>query len=187
MTSRDWDDWSRRLEAGGSVDLTVGDNMVVRVQGDGVWLPSRDLLVRWQHLGFADGWEQPRFSGVPYRLEFRSWRRRVPLESFAEWLTQQAEDRAPIPERLCITPVADGQVMDRDTNRSVALDRLPITHELRSRLVAWGQAGSSLARDNAADEAAWESLKPEGRKLARALEVETGRPSVTWWDTTDMP
>ncbi|WP_300540360.1 hypothetical protein [uncultured Nocardioides sp.] len=224
MTSRDWDDWSRRLEAGGSVDLTVGDNMVVRVQGDGVWLPSRDLLVRWQHLGFADGWEQPRFSGVPYRLElivsrpwwaeqvaqktgramedvlsdlagthatvdveFRSWRRRVPLESFAEWLTQQAEDRAPIPERLCITPVADGQVMDRDTNRSVALDRLPITHELRSRLVAWGQAGSSLARDNAADEAAWESLKPEGRKLARALEVETGRSSVTWWDTTDMP
>ncbi len=63
MTSREWDDWSRRLQVGGSVDLTVGDRVIVRVQGDGVWLPSRDLLVRWQHLGFADGWEQPRFSG----------------------------------------------------------------------------------------------------------------------------
>lgn len=224
MTSREWDDWSRRLEVEGSVDLTVGDNILVRVQGDGVWLPSRDLLVRWEHLGFADGWEQPRFSGAPYRLElivsrpwwaeqvaqktgrairdvlsdlagthatvdveFRSWRRGVPVESFAEWLTQQAEDRAPIPERPCITPAGSRPVLDRDTNRPIPVDRLPISHELQSRLLVWGEAGAALAGDATADDTAWEALKPEGRELASALEAETGRPSVTWWDTTDMP
>lgn len=217
-------EWTRQLETAGELDLSVGEKVIVRVDGQGVFLPSRDLRIEWQHLAYVDGWEQPRFSARPYKLtltvsrpwwaqqlaattgkavseiaaglsgkhaeldvEFRSWLRLIPLEAFGEWLTKQTEQRAPVPARLCITPVTTKVVMDRDSNRVVPLARVQITNELRSRLQEWAEAGSAVPDELVGDDATWEPFKASGRDLAADLASESGRPTETWWDCPDMP
>lgn len=50
------------------VEFGAGRRVVARVDREGVFLPSRDLLVRWEHLGFADGDEGDRFGPMPSTL-----------------------------------------------------------------------------------------------------------------------
>ena len=46
-----WAGWTAALDAGGPVELTAGDRLVVRMDAEGVLLPEVDLLVPWVHLG----------------------------------------------------------------------------------------------------------------------------------------
>ena len=71
-----WAGWTAALDAGGPVELTAGDRLVVRVDGSGVLLPEVDLLVPWVHLGSAFGVSTERLSARPGSLELfvsRTW------------------------------------------------------------------------------------------------------------------
>ena len=126
-----------------------------------------------------DGWALP---SVP----FKSWSR-VPVESFGEWLSAEAVTRAPLPDRFSLTPTPETPVFDRDSNRPVPLDRLPVSHVLRARLAAWGAAADAVPVAERTTDAAWEAFLPEGRALAASLQEETGRPAAVWADCPDVP
>ena len=111
--------------------------------------------------------------------------RQAPVEEFADWLTDEAVTRAPLPTRLCLTPSPHDPVSDRDTNRPVPLDRLPISHALRADVAAWG-AGADRVEDPTA-EGVWDPFWPPGRELAARLEQETGLASAVWPDCPEVP
>ncbi len=125
------------------------------------------------------GWARPRISVAS--------RRPVGLEAFGEWLSNEVVTRAPLPERLCLSPDPETSVSDRDTNRPVPLDRLPISHTLRDRLTAWGAAAGKVPDDERILDATWEPFWVEGRVLAADLEAETGRSAAVWQDCPEMP
>ena len=125
------------------------------------------------------GWARPRAVVMS--------RRRVPLEAFGEWLSAEAITRAPLPDRFCLSPDPETPVSDRDTNRPVPLDRLPISHTLRDRIAAWGAAAEAVPEEQRILDATWEPFWTEGRPLAADLETETGRPAAVWADCPDMP
>lgn len=126
-----------------------------------------------------DGWARPSVS-------FKTWSR-VPVESFGEWLSAEAVTRAPMPDRFFLTPTPETSVFDRDSNRPVPLDRLPVSHELRARLAAWGAAADAVPAAERSTDAAWEPCLPEGRALAASLQDETGRPAAVWADCPEVP
>jgi hypothetical protein len=223
-TSPLWAGWARQLDAAGVVELVAGRRVVARVDAAGVLLPSRDLLVRWQHLGFADGEESPRLLGpstgflrlsvsrswwaahivestgeerrraerelangwAEPTVSFRSWRA-VPVGAFGDWLSAEIVARAPLPDRFLLSPVTETSVFDRDTNRPVPLDRLPIGHVLRERLAAWGAAADTVPAAEGTTDEAWRRFLPDGRALALSLQEETGRPAAVWADCPDAP
>lgn len=221
--SPQWAEWSRRLHEDGVVELKAGWRVIARVDAEGVLLPSRDLLVRWKHLGFAEGLDGICLGGVPSEFELwvsRPWwatqiagstgraRRRAErelsdgwaqpkvrfhtwkpshVEAFSAWLSAEAIVRAPLPERLCVTQVSQGPVLDRDTNRPVPLDRLSISESLSTRLADWLRAAEAIPAAQRGDDGAYDGFLPEGRTLAEDLERETGRPSAVWADCGDVP
>lgn len=224
MTSRAHQDWTDQLDRQGVVELTAGDQVVARVDHDGVHLPSEDLLVPWRALAFAFGhrtrhwgvergeleltvsrtwWTQTlgrsRAQGRPAPYRDNGWeaslavgyerfgRRRIPVDDFAEWLEDQAVRRAPLPDRLCLTPHADRPVLDRDSNRDVPLDRLPLSHQLRADIEAWGALGDDVPSEGRSDDATWEPLWASGRALAARVEEETGRRTAVWADCPEVP
>jgi hypothetical protein len=119
---------------------------------------------------------------------FRSFRRPVPAAELGDWLTEEVVRRAPLPERLALTPSAD-PVFDRDSGRRVPLDRLALSHTLRADLLAWAAPAADVPDAHAqhGEDAAWERYWPPGRKLAARLEQETGRPSAVWADCPEVP
>lgn len=218
-----WEDWSRQLRETGQVQLAAGRRVIATVNAEGVFLPARDLLVRWPHLGFADGGEYGRLDSLPSTLTLtvsRTWwsehiaastgkeRRRAEremakgwatpsvsfnarsgahVEAFGEWLSAEAVVRAPIPDRFYLSPAAGTPVFDRDSNRPVPLDRLPVSHSLRDRFAAWAAAGDAVPEEDRGRDETWEHFLPEGRALAAALQGETGRPAAVWADCPDVP
>lgn len=217
------EEWTRQLNEGGLVEFAAGRRLIARVNADGVALPTRDLLVRWMHLGFADGHQGSWFPWVPSALTLtvsRPWWARhiaasagierfraknelsngwarptvlfspwfgAPVEAFGEWVSEEAVARAPIPDRFCLTPSTSTSVLDRDTNRPVPLDRLPIGDLLRERLAAWGAAAGAVPDEERAKDETWARFLPEGRALAADLQGETGRLAAAWADCPDMP
>lgn len=126
-----------------------------------------------------DGWATP-------TVRFKSWKDSR-VEAFGEWLSGEVVERAPLPERFCLSPGKPGPLSDRDTNRPVPLERLPISEELRTRLVIWSDAAEDVPAAQRADEATWERFWPEGRVLAADLTRETGRQAAVWADCPDVP
>jgi hypothetical protein len=127
----------------------------------------------------ANGWAK-------VTVAFKS-SRNAPVEAFGEWLSAEAVTRAPLPDRFYLSPQVETSVFDRDTNRPVPLDRLPISHELRARIAAWGAAADSVPDAELGDATAWEHFLPEGRTLAASLQEETGRSAAVWDDCPDVP
>ncbi|WP_341241416.1 hypothetical protein [uncultured Nocardioides sp.] len=125
------------------------------------------------------GWARPTVPVVS--------RETVPVETFAEWLSAEAVTRAPLPDRFCLSPDPETSVSDRDTNRPVPLDRLPISHTLRDRIAAWGAAAGEVPEEQRILETTWEPFWTEGRPLAADLETETGRSAAVWADCPDVP
>ncbi len=222
-----FEEWSRQLAETGVVELVAGREVVARVDLEGVLLPGRDLRVRWQHLGFADGRQSSRSSwfsrsatGTLALSVSRPWwaahiagstgeerdraerelangwatptvsfraRTDPPVEVFAEWLSAEAITRAPIPERFYLSPAAETSVYDRDTNRPVPVDRLPVGPELRDRIAAWGAASAEMSGAAALDESAWARFLPEGRAIAVSMQEVTGLPTAVWEDCPELP
>lgn len=224
MTSRAHQDWTDQLDRQGVVELTAGDQVVARVDRDGVHLLSEDLLVPWRALAFAHGYSTRHWGVERGELELtvsRTWwtetlgttseegspapfrdtgweaivpvhyqrfgRGRTPVEEFAEWLQEHAVRRAPLPDRLCMSPGDDRPIFDRDSNRDVPLDRLPLSHQLRADIEAWGASGDDVPSDQRSDEGTWEPLWASGRDLAARVQQETGRPTAVWADCPEVP
>jgi len=124
-------------------------------------------------------------SGWNAEVEVEANGRRAPVEEFADWLTDEAVTRAPLPARLCLTPSPQHPVSDRDTNRPVPLERLPASHTLRTDVAAWG-AGAAEVEDPAAA-GVWDRFWPPGRDLAARLQQETGLPTAVWPDCPEVP
>lgn len=118
---------------------------------------------------------------------FTSFWRPVPAMELAEWLTEQAVRRAPLPPRLAITPAPERLVFDRDSGRDVPLDRLPLSYVLRADLEAWAGGAAAVSEQHWTDETSWEPFWPPGRELAARLEQETGRPTAVWADCPEVP
>lgn len=124
-------------------------------------------------------------SGWNAEVEVVARGRRAPVEEFADWLSDEVVTRAPLPARLCLTASSQAPVSDRDTNRPVPLERLPISHALRADIAAWG-AGADRVEDPGAD-GVWDVFWPPGRELAARLEQECGLPSAVWPDCPEVP
>lgn len=124
-------------------------------------------------------------SGWNAEVEVVATGRRAPVEEFGDWLSEEVVTRAPLPARLCLTPSSQRPVSDRDTNRPVPLERLPVSHTLRADVATWG-AGADRVEDPTA-EGVWDGFWPPGRELAARLEQETGLPSAVWPDCPEVP
>jgi hypothetical protein len=195
--------------------LTFGQaEMVLVVSTDGVRLVERDLHLPWDVLGPVFGWAG--FGELEFGVSAPFWeahikqasgaeRRRAVLERrkgwpmvtvpcrldtepIAAWLTNEIQQRAAVPELMCLSPTGARAtpVIDQDTRREVPLARLELSPALREDIERWSAKADEVPESELGLSESWEAFALEGRHLAVQLEQELrGRARVGYW--ADLP